>query len=480
MREPIRPQTLPNVMSPWSTVAEEREDRQQAVEDHLAVLRTQLPALLERFGRIPDPRRVGSIRHKLIVLLVYGVLLFVFQMASRREANRELSRPALWEALREAFPGLDSIPHADTLARLLERIDPGELEQALTAQIRTLLRRQKLQALMVERGYVIAFDGTQLWMRHTPFAPESLHFEHGETMRYSAYVVKAMLVCPEGVTLPIAAEFCENVVIPTGQEMAEDVKQDCEFKAFRRLSARLKEEFPRLRVMVVADGLYACGPVVQMCLRNGWDFMLVLKDHKLRQVWEEAQALHELDPEGHEIHQIWRGREQTLWWVNRVEYEFKDGTRWRTITVNVVVCEERWEEVGTDGDGKETTTEKTARHAWLSGRPLSAQNVHRRANLAGRHRWDIEEAIGAEKRDEHVEHAYSLNWRAIKGFYYLMLLAELLNTLALYSVRLWRWATERGVRGTIRFLWESYSGAWLDLNRLRASLRHPPQLRLIV
>ena len=65
MREPIRPQTLPNVMSPWSTVAEEREDRQQAVEDHLAVLRTQLPALLERFGRIPDPRRVGSIRHKL-------------------------------------------------------------------------------------------------------------------------------------------------------------------------------------------------------------------------------------------------------------------------------------------------------------------------------------------------------------------------------------------------------------------------------
>lgn len=480
MRDHLRPQTLPNTMCPWATVDEEREDRQAAAEGHLAVLRTQLPDLIARFARIPDPRRPGSVRHQLTVVLVYGVILFCFEMASRRKANRDLSRPGLWETLRVAFPDLDSIPHADTLARVLERIAPDEIEAALMARMRTLLRRQKLQALMVDKGYVVAFDGTQLWLRTTPFAPQALHAQHGDAVRYSAYVLKAMVVCPEGVTLPLGAEFCENAVIPAGQTMSETVKQDCELKAFWRLCARLKEAFPRLRMMVVADGLYACGPVVKMCKRYGWDFMLVLKDAKLPRVWEEAKELHRLDEQRSTVVRHFRGREQTIWWANGVDHEFQDGTRWRTVAVNVVVCDERWVETGVDSQGQETKEEKTARHAWLSGRSLNAQNVHRRCNLAGRHRWDIEEAISAEKHGEHIVHAYSLDWRAIKGWYYLMLLGSLINTLALYSVHLWRWVTERGVRATVEFLWDTYSGPWLNLDRLRAAVRRPPQLRLII
>jgi hypothetical protein len=61
-----------------------------------------------------------------------------------------------------------------------------------------------------------------------------------------------------------------------------------------------------------------------------------------------------------------------------------------------------------------------------------------------------------------------------------MLLGSLINTLALYSVHLWRWVTERGVRGTVEFLWDTYSGPWLNLDRLRAAVRRPPQLRLII
>lgn len=480
MREHLRPKTLPNRTSPWLTVDEEREDRQAAAEAHLAVLRTQLPDLMARFARIPDPRRPKSVRHRLTVVLLYGVILFCFEMASRREANRELSRPGLWEALGAAFPDLDSIPHGDTLERVLERIDPGEIEAALMARMRTLLRRQKLQALMVDKGYVVAFDGTQLWMRTTPFAPQALHAKHGDQVHDSAYVLKAMVVCPEGVTLPLGAEFCENAVIPTGQTMSETLKQDCELKAFKRLCARLKEAFPRLRMMIVADGLYACGPVVKMCRRYGWDLMLVLKDGKLPQVWEEARKLHRLDEQRSTVVHRWRGREQTFWWANGVDYEFQDGTRWCAITVNVVVCEERWIETKVDSEGQQTKDEKTARHAWLSGRTLNAQNVHRRCNLAGRHRWDIELAIREEKHSEHIVHAYSLDWRAIKGWYYLMLLASLINTLALYSTRLWRWVTERGARGTVEFLWATYSGRWLDLDRLRVAVRRPPQLRLTI
>jgi len=56
--------------------------------------------------RVPDPRRPTSLRSKLTGLLVYRVLLFVLQRASRREGDRELSRPGLWASGRtRAFRG---------------------------------------------------------------------------------------------------------------------------------------------------------------------------------------------------------------------------------------------------------------------------------------------------------------------------------------------------------------------------------------
>lgn len=483
MREHLRPQTLPNAKSPWGTSEEEDRDRQTAMEADLAVLRTQLPDLLERFSRIKDPRRPGSVRHTIAVLLVYGVLMFVFNMGSRRKANAELSRPGLWEVLRLAFPELDSLPHTDTLARLLETIDPGEIEKVLFARMRALLRRQKLRSLMVERGYVIAVDGEQLWLRTTPFAPQATHRASGGEVHYAVYVVKAMLVCPEGVTLPLGAEFCENVEVDEQGEIAEDVKQDCELKATKRLCERVKEEFGRLPILLVADSLYASEPIVTLCRRNRWDFMVVLKEGKMPSLWREIEALHALDGEENTYQQIWHGREQTIWWVNDVEHEVRDPKARRQVVYHVVVCEERWDErqveLRADGTEEEKEVTKTARHAWISGKRLNAKNVHSRCNLAGRHRWDLEEANWTDKHVQNMTHAFSLTWQAIKGWFYLMLLGSLIQTLALYSVGLWRLAERVGVTAMVDFLWQTYSVFRPNRDRLRETLTRPAQLRLI-
>ena len=60
--------------------------------------------------------------------MMYGLFLFVFRIASRREMNKEMTCPAIAHALRNIFPEMDSIPHADTIARLLERIDVAKIE----------------------------------------------------------------------------------------------------------------------------------------------------------------------------------------------------------------------------------------------------------------------------------------------------------------------------------------------------------------
>jgi len=420
------------------------------------------------------------VRHKLTVLLVDGILLFLFELTSRREGNRELSRPALWKALRAVFPELEAaeVPHMDTVERLLERIPAESLEEVLLEEVRWLLRHRKLQAFMVRNSYVFALDGTHQLARDFPWTPEALRWRNsGEAgMHSTVYVLTATLVTPQGMTLPIAAEFCANEpVVGERAEEAEARKQDCERKAFQRLAKRLKENFPRLPILVVADSLYANGPVVELCRRYHWDFMMGLRAGSLPTVWAEAEALHRLAPE-QTLSWQWGDRQQTFWWVNGIEYEYGPGMGQRAI-LHVVVCEEHWKQRDQQGNERE----QHARFAWLSGRPLTARNVPDRCNRAARHRWDIEEHFRITKWEGYqMTHAFSWNGSAMRCWHYLMLLACLLNTLACYSTALWESVRKRGLRGTILFLRETYLGPWLNPERLRALRSQPAQLRLVL
>ncbi|MCP4700103.1 MAG: transposase family protein, partial [Gammaproteobacteria bacterium] len=140
-----------NRLSPLMSVEDERAEREQAAASQVQPLRARLEQALRDFGKIPDPRRPRSIKHKLKTLLLYGLLSCVFQMASRREANRDMSRPAFLEALQGLFPELETLPHADTLARLLARIDPADLEKVHMELLRRYIRDKKFRRYLIKQ-----------------------------------------------------------------------------------------------------------------------------------------------------------------------------------------------------------------------------------------------------------------------------------------------------------------------------------------
>ena len=118
----------------------------------------------------------------------------------------------------------------------------------------------------------------------------------------------------------------------------------------------------------------------------------------------------------------------------------------------MVVCEESWQATTANGQAEE----HHSRHAWVSVSPLDEKNLHRRCNLAARHRWDIEEHLLTEKRQGYpYEHVFSLNWKTLQCWHHLMHLAHFLNTLATLTLTLWESFKKRGFRGTVRFLWET-------------------------
>jgi hypothetical protein len=155
-----------NGRSPFATVEEERKGRQELTHGSLEALRRQWPKLKARLGKIADLRHPKKIKHRLDVLMLYGILMFVLQKASRREANREMTGPQLMENLRLYFPEIEQLPHQDTLHRVLANTEPGNLEEALTERIAELIRNKKFARYLVEKCYPIAMDGTQKLKRN--------------------------------------------------------------------------------------------------------------------------------------------------------------------------------------------------------------------------------------------------------------------------------------------------------------------------
>jgi hypothetical protein len=101
---------------------EERQGREETVDAQLHVFRAMLPIWLKQLSTLSDPRQAKKIKHKLAVVLLFGLLCFIFQMSSRRQANKQMSNACFRETLQSLFPELESIPHADTLGRVLETV----------------------------------------------------------------------------------------------------------------------------------------------------------------------------------------------------------------------------------------------------------------------------------------------------------------------------------------------------------------------
>jgi hypothetical protein len=467
-----------NGTSPWETIEAEKEVRQSAIEEQIRIYRSVLPTLLGRFSKIWDPRNPKTIKHKLTVLMLYGILSFVFQMASRREANREMTQPMFRTNLSLMFPELESLPHQDTLGRLLSRIDVNKIEEALLELIQRFIRQKKFYRYLVSNCYPIAVDGSQKMVRDWCWEEECLERqvqckEADGTLttrpQYYVYVLEASLAFANGITIPLMSEFLNYT------EGDQDTsKQDCERKAFERLAQRIKDRFPRLPILVLLDGLYPCGPVLELCHRYRWQYMIVLQDGNLPSVWEEVEGLHKLQTRNY-LNRTWGNRKQRFWWVNDIEYRYGDKERKKQI-VHVVICEEQWEEVDPESA---QIVRKRSKHAWLSSEPLSRQNVHERCNLGARHRWGIESNFLVEKRHGYeYEHCFSYNWNAMRGYHFLMRLGHLINILAHNTALLAKLVCQKGVRGLIRFLRETCIGPWLDAERIRKVNASPCQIRL--
>lgn len=399
------------------------------------------------FGKVSDPRAENLLTYPLSSLLFSGTLMYLLRLGSRRQINFEFRDN---ENVEEKFGSLwdiDEVPHGDTLNYAFKNIAVDEIQEVVCQLVDALIRKKVLDRWRLFGKYFrIAVDGTGELTFSERHCENCLtrKFKSGKVLYYHP-VLEAKLVTPNGFAFSLMTEFIENP-----EDLAEGDKQDCEFKAFKRLAKRLKKRFPRLPICLLLDGLFANGPSMTICEKNRWKYIIVLKDGDLKNLhrsFEVAWGAHKenrktiLIGENSEITQEYR-------WENKIRYE---DSKKQVHYPNYTECVEE------KANGTKT------KHVWITNIKTTFNNVDVLSNNGGRLRWKIEnEGFNVQKNGGYnLEHAYSRDPNARKVFYLLLQIAHLIFQL-IEKGSLFRKAFPKGM-GSQRNLAKRILEAWRNL-----------------
>lgn len=400
--------------------------------------------------------------------MLYGLFLFLFRLKSRRDFNDKLTAHSIQQTLSQFFPELNSIPHADTISRILSRIDIGEIERIHIQMIKDLIKKKKFSKLFIAGCIPISIDGTQKAKRDGELEEggwliRTIHTASGEERQQYVFVVEANMTLSNGLTIPLLTEYCQ---LEPADKADEVLKQDCELKAFARLVDKLKKYFPRQHLMIILDNLYACEQVLSKLKQNRWEFMIKLPA-KVSTLYNALKAEEETKQSIPDKPR-YRCREQYFYWLNDCDY--------RGMNVHLVACQEQWDAVNNEtGERLRMRSE----HTWISSIPLSIDNVHELCNLGARNRALIEESFNTEKnRGYHYKHLFSHDWQAMKGFHYLMRLAHAINAISSFGKLLRQHIRSFGVANTLTRIYEAIKHHRLSDEWATEEKMLTPQLRL--
>jgi len=329
--------------------------------------------------------------------------------------------------------GIGQLPSDTQLREILDPLDPEHLRPAFGDVFRQLQRGKALEAFeFYQGGYLLALDGTGYFSSQKIHCPSCQVKEHKDgTLTYQHQMLAAVLVHPDRKeVIPLAPEPI--------QKQDGSSKNDCERNAARRLLAKIRQEHPRLKLIVVEDGLASNGPHVRDLLEYDMRFILGVKpgDHAFLFAQVEAARRQGRCPTS--TRRV-GGVTQEVSWVWNVSLNESN----QDLRVHFL----EYREYDAEGNCRKNFT-------WISDLYIT----HRNAWLlvrGGRARWHIENETFNTLKNQgyHYEHNYGHGQQNLSVvFAMLMMLAFLVDQTQQLCCPLFRAVWEK--LGSKRALWE--------------------------
>ena len=370
------------------------------------------PELFKAFGETKDPRHASYIEYSNQVMLTSLYYKDICGISSMQEMTRKFNDDVVVKNIYGFINEEDKeyLPHSVTINEYLSKLNPKELGKIRDDIVKKMVRRKTFNDARILGKWLVIVDGTEL--DNTCVKKNDSYLERcynkgtvDEYVRYHRSVLEAKIYFGDNLLASIGTEAIENSEEYQRKKYTEEqIKQDCESKAFIRLAAKIKKSFPRLPICIVADGLYVSEKVKNICKENDWDFIIRYKEGCAKSIEQEYKAIPEKEYAG------------DVEYVNEIVY--KDGT------VNFVKYKEKRVK-----KGEIITTE----FKFITSIKVNKTNA-KKIVVAGRNRWKIEnQGFNRQKNWQgDIEHACSHNERVQKNHYLMEQIADFIKQLYEY------------------------------------------------
>ena len=367
------------------------------LNDLVTVIKQYFPELIKKFNELTDIRKQSYVKYQMKVIFIVRLMGLMCEIKSMQGMTRELNTEEAIENIAQIC-GLElkEIPHCDTINDVFEEVKVEEIEKIRKYMITKLIRGKIIEKYKIrDRYYHIIVDGTGLATSRKKYNENCLvknkTDKNGkEYQEYSTYVLEAKLVVGEMV-YSIGSEFIENA-------KENETKQDCEIKAFKRLAEKLKKEYPKLKIIISGDALYANKPVLDICRKSGWKYIIRFKEGAIPSLYNEYETI------------VAKSNESTI-----KDYEYITGLEYQEEKLNII---------------KYTDSKKGTGYVYITDLPITNKNIKATIDV-GRHRWKIEnEGFNIQKNGTFdIGHLYSKNQVAIKVHYLMVQIAHIIRQL---------------------------------------------------
>jgi hypothetical protein len=400
-----------------------------------------------------DPRHASYTVYRPVDLLMTSLLGNLMTIKTVTGVTESFNNDDSIENFRRIVKNseLTEMPHHDTINNFLKELDSDELLKVRTGMIKDLLKKRSFEQYRLENNkqkyWLVGVDATgthSFNKRHCEHCLTRKHVDKEtgkETFSYYHNVLESKLILGEFV-FSIGTEFIEN-------EDEFVSKQDCERNAFKRLAKRLKKDFSRLPICILADSLYANGPVMDICKSNRWEYIIRFKSGSIKTLSKEFEDIKNLENKSVVVEDHKNKIYRKYAYVNNLDYKVH--------SISVAELEETKIEIKAEKEVRKVTTFK-----YISSIRLSNKTVIE-AVATGRMRWKIEnEGFNVQKNHGYeIHHLKSTNVNAMKNHYLLIQIAHIIRQIYDRGVKVLR-KLKLSIKKESKHLLASFRGQLTD------------------
>lgn len=373
-----------------------------------------VPEILTYIDEIKDPRQ--NFYYSMRYLTFSEMLMFLSEGRSQRFTETAYTDTNYLENISKIIKEeVKKVPDAEIYTNVFSEIEAEDIEKFQYKINYQMLRNKVYDKSKVFGKYNLLLDASRFQKAHYQISEEWLsQTKDGKTTWYIAML--ELKLAANLMAVSMMNEMIKNKDKKNANETEEeinnkseeDIKQDCELNASKRLLPKFREMYPRLPVRIIADSLYPSIGLLELCEELTFEYIFVLKDKKIPTLTEEFFTLVSLPKSNREVNENENEIILTMW-VNDIDYH--------GMKVNIIRQIKKDKETG-----------KYSTWMWMTNREVTKNNVEKIIKCAKLRDYIENQGFREQKVTSGIdlEHVYSKNIKAIKVIYTIIQITHLI------------------------------------------------------